>query len=41
MFGINSKRQQIGIESQLNKLNLKYQEISFREPNLDEIFMKE
>ena len=41
MFGINYPKQQGLVESLFNKLNLKFQEIGFREPNLDEIFMKE
>jgi ABC-type multidrug transport system ATPase subunit len=41
MFGLNDQHQQRMIESLFNKLNLKFQEIGFREPNLDEIFMKE
>ena len=41
MFGINDQKQQAIIENLFHKLNLKFQEIGFREPNLDEIFMKE
>ena len=40
MFGINDQKQQTMLNTLFNKLNLKFQEISFREPNLDEIFMK-
>lgn len=40
MFGINTERQKSYLIKFLNKLNLKFQEISFREPNLDETFLK-
>jgi ABC-2 type transport system ATP-binding protein len=41
MFGLNDQKQQRMIEGMFDKLNLRFQEIGFREPNLDEIFMKE
>lgn len=41
LFGINSRRQIRTLESEFKKLKLKYGEVSFREPNLDEISMKE
>jgi ABC-2 type transport system ATP-binding protein len=40
MFGINSVKEKEMINKVFEKLNLKYQEIGFREPNLDEIFLK-
>ncbi len=40
MFGINTERQKIYLIKLLQKLNLKFNEISFREPNLDETFLK-
>lgn len=40
MFGINTVIQKTYLMKLLDKLNLKFQEISFREPNLDEIFLK-
>ena len=40
MFAINSERQKSYLIKQFEKLNLKFQEISFREPNLDEVFLK-
>jgi ABC-2 type transport system ATP-binding protein len=41
MFGINDQKQQRLLEGFFGKLNLKFQGVGFREPNLDEIFMKE
>jgi ABC-2 type transport system ATP-binding protein len=41
MFGLGDQVEKKKIEGLLSKLNLKFQEIGFREPNLDEIFMKE
>jgi len=41
MFGTNDHIQQQKIEMFFKKLNLKFQNIGVREPNLDEIFMKE
>jgi ABC-type multidrug transport system ATPase subunit len=40
MFGINTEREKSYLIKLLNKLNLKFNEISFREPNLDETFLK-
>ncbi|MBT6690558.1 ABC transporter ATP-binding protein [archaeon] len=40
MFGINTERQKSYLLKLLQKLNLKWSEISFREPNLDETFLK-
>jgi ABC-type multidrug transport system ATPase subunit len=40
MFGINTERQKSYLIKLLQKLNLKFEEISFREPNLDETFLK-
>ncbi len=40
MFGINTERQKSYIIKLLQKLNLNFKEISFREPNLDETFLK-
>jgi len=40
MFGINTQRQKSYLARLLQKLNLKFNEISFREPNLDETFLK-
>jgi ABC-2 type transport system ATP-binding protein len=40
MFGINTERQKSYLIKLLEKLNLKFVEISFREPNLDETFLK-
>lgn len=40
MFGINTERQKSYLTKLLEKLNLKFKEISFREPNLDETFLK-
>ena len=40
MFGINTERQKSYLIKLLEKLNLKWNEISFREPNLDETFLK-
>jgi ABC-2 type transport system ATP-binding protein len=40
MFGINTERQKSYLIKLLQKLNLKFNEISFREPNLDETFLK-
>ncbi len=40
MFGINTERQKSYLIKLLHKLNLKFTEISFREPNLDETFLK-
>ncbi len=40
MFGLNSERQKSYLIKFLQKLNLKFEEISFREPNLDETFLK-
>ena len=40
MFAINTTRQKTSLINQFEKLNLKFSEISFREPNLDEIFLK-
>jgi ABC-type multidrug transport system ATPase subunit len=41
MFGVNDEKQRTMLANTFDKLNLKFQEISFREPNLDEVFMKE
>ncbi len=41
MFGINDERQRTMLINLFNKFNLKFSEIGFREPNLDEVFMKE
>ncbi len=41
MFGINDEKQRGMLISMLHKLNMKFREIGFREPNLDEVFMKE
>jgi len=40
MFGINTERQKSYLIKLLQKLNLNFNEISFREPNLDETFLK-
>ena len=40
MFGINTEGQKSYLIKFLQKLNLKFDEISFREPNLDETFLK-
>lgn len=40
MFGINTERQKSYLIKFLQKLNLKFNEISFREPNLDETVLK-
>ncbi len=40
MFGINTERQKSYLTKLLQKLNLRFNEISFREPNLDETFLK-
>jgi len=40
MFGLNSGREKNTLIKLLEKLNLKFKEVSFREPNLDEIFLK-
>jgi len=40
MFGLNSEKEKNLIVKQFEKLNLKFNEVSFREPNLDEIFLK-
>ncbi len=40
MFGLNSEKERNILIKFLEKLNLKSHEISFREPNLDEIFLK-
>ena len=40
MLGINTERQKTYLKKFLQKLNLKFNEISFREPNLDETFLK-
>ena len=40
MFGLNSEKEKNLIVKQFEKLNLKIHEIGFREPNLDEIFLK-
>ncbi len=40
MFGLNSERQKSYLVKFLHKLNLKFEEIGFREPNLDETFLK-
>ncbi|MCD4770952.1 ABC transporter ATP-binding protein [archaeon] len=40
MFGINTERQKSYLARLFQKLNLKFNEISFREPNLDETFLK-
>ncbi len=40
MFGLNTERERTNLIKFLEKLNLKFNEVSFREPNLDEIFLK-
>ena len=40
MFGLNTEREKATLLKLLEKLNLKFSEISFREPNLDETFLK-
>jgi ABC-2 type transport system ATP-binding protein len=40
MFGLNTERERNNLLKLLAKLNLKFSEISFREPNLDETFLK-
>lgn len=40
MFGINTEREKIYLVKLFEKLNLQFHEIGFREPNLDEIFLK-
>lgn len=40
MFGLKSEREKGTLVTSLEKLNLKFQEVSYREPNLDEIFLK-
>lgn len=40
VFALNSERQRKTLISQFEKLNLKFEEIGFREPNLDEVFLK-
>jgi ABC-2 type transport system ATP-binding protein len=39
MFSIYNQKQKLFLEKLFEKLNLKHEEISFREPNLDEIFL--
>jgi len=39
MLGINKEAQRNMITKTFDKLNLKYKEISYREPNLDEVFL--
>ena len=41
MFSIDEIKTKSNLISYLNKLNLTYEELSLREPNLDEIFLKE
>jgi ABC-2 type transport system ATP-binding protein len=41
MFGLHLTRQRKMLESLFNRLKLSYEEVGFREPNLDEVFMKE
>jgi len=40
MFGLNTEKEKSNLLKLLAKLNLKFNEISFREPNLDETFLK-
>lgn len=40
MLGMNTTREQSYLIKFFEKLNLKYEEIGFREPNLDEVFLK-
>lgn len=40
MFGIESEKEKINLLKYLEKINLNSHEISYREPNLDEIFLK-
>ena len=40
MFGINTEKEKNNLVKLFEKLNLQFREISFREPNLDEIFLK-
>ena len=40
MFGLNSERAKNYLVKLFGKLNLKFHEVGFREPNLDEIFLK-
>jgi ABC-type multidrug transport system ATPase subunit len=41
MFGIHSTKQRSTLETLFKKLKLNFEEIGFREPNLDEVFLKE
>lgn len=40
MFALKSERERNMVLKQFDKLELKYEEIGFREPNLDEVFLK-
>ncbi len=40
MFGLNTEKEKNNLVKLLEKLNLKFHEIGFREPNLDETFLK-
>lgn len=40
MFGLSNEKQKNILLKFLEKLNLKFSEVSYREPNLDEIFLK-
>ena len=40
MFALDSQGARTALLKLFNKLGLKYEEIDFREPNLDEIFLK-
>ena len=40
MFGLNTEREKTNLTKLFEKLNLKFQEAGFREPNLDEVFLK-
>jgi hypothetical protein len=41
MFGLNTEKDKSSLNTYLNKLKLKFKEVGFREPNLDEVFLKE
>ena len=40
MFCLNTEREKTNLTKLFEKLNLKFQEVGFREPNLDEVFLK-
>ncbi len=39
MFGLNSERSKKTLSNMLDRIGIKYEEKSFREPNLDEVFL--